>query len=181
MPPSTRRSLRAKSITIPSTSPTTSTSIENKIKRQSASAFINVVSSSTSASEIEQVSDQSILPSKNRKIVTFSLPESSVTAKEDKIARERLVSARAQRSSRRQSTIEVDCKSSEVSKISHKTTKRGVKRSEKSVKSAKKSSIQKIKKKSNGKDEDVIKVKLNTGTLYLYRGLNRKAVFIRHA
>jgi len=177
MPPSTRRSLRARS----TSSTSSSTSIENKTKRQSASAFINVVSSSTSASEIEQVSDQSILPSKNRKIVTFSLPESSVKAKADKITKKRLVSARAQRSSRRQSTIEVDCKSSEVSNISQKTTKRGVKRSEKSVKSAKKSSIKKIKKKSSGKDENVLKVKLNTGTLYLYRGLNRKAVFIRHS
>lgn len=40
------------------------------------------------------------------------------------------------------------------------------------------------KRKRNGKldkaaDEEVIKVKLNTGTLYLYRGLNRRAVFIR--
>ena len=37
-----------------------------------------------------------------------------------------------------------------------------------------------IKKKgAGGKDEEVVKVKLNTGTLYLYKGLHRRAVFVR--
>lgn len=28
-------------------------------------------------------------------------------------------------------------------------------------------------------DDEVVKVKMNTGTLYLYKGLNRRAVFVR--
>lgn len=36
-----------------------------------------------------------------------------------------------------------------------------------------------MKKGAGGKEEEVVKVKLNTGTLYLYKGLNRRAVFVR--
>lgn len=32
---------------------------------------------------------------------------------------------------------------------------------------------------TNTKDEEVVKVKLNTGTLYMYRGENRRVVFVR--
>jgi hypothetical protein len=35
------------------------------------------------------------------------------------------------------------------------------------------------KKGTGGKEEEVVKVKLNTGTLYLYKGLHRRAVFVR--
>jgi hypothetical protein len=38
-----------------------------------------------------------------------------------------------------------------------------------------------MKKGTNGKDEEVVKVKLITGTLYLYKGLHRRAVFVRRA
>lgn len=35
------------------------------------------------------------------------------------------------------------------------------------------------KKNAEGNEEEVVKVKLNTGTLYLYKGANRRAVFVR--
>jgi hypothetical protein len=36
-----------------------------------------------------------------------------------------------------------------------------------------------MKKGASGKDEEVVKIKMNTGILYLYKGLERKAVFVR--
>jgi len=85
------------------------------------------------------------------------------------------VSARAQRSLRRQANIEtVTAKApSQRSTTNTNNRKRG-RRHSGPVNSSKAK-----KKVKSADDEEVVKIKLNTGTLYMYKGLNRRVSFVR--
>ena len=91
------------------------------------------------------------------------------------------VSAREQRSRRRQAKIEEEAVTiAPMPAHSHKPTASiGGSRSKRRM-PGKHSTLKKRKTiNSSGASEEVVKVKLNTGTLYLYRGVNRRAEFIR--
>lgn len=94
------------------------------------------------------------------KRVTFS--EGSPTASDDSSAGSKGVSARETRSRRRQ--VKVD----NEAEVVHNTRKRS---------RAPLATQQNNKKMHN--NEDVVVVKLLTGTLYLYRGAHRRAEFVR--
>ncbi len=107
---------------------------------------------------------------KKTRSVTFSLgKENPPSPSVSDTSSARRVSARAERSMRRQAKIETD----PVKKGSNTNKKlsRYVKRNP--INSSSNS------KKNGGKDDEVVKVKLNTGTLYLYKGSVRRAVFVR--
>ena len=90
----------------------------------------------------------------------------------------RRVSARAARSARRQAKIEVEPTSKDQNGTN---TKKAIKRrmDVKNMKRNNSNSVGSSMKKNSDKEEEVVKVKLNTGTLYLYKGLHRRAVFVR--
>lgn len=91
------------------------------------------------------------------------------------------LSARAKRSKRRQAKIEKD-PTKTSSAIKKDNGKRSIEASiSKKLGKGKgsKSGASTTKKGDAGKEEEVVKVKLNTGTLYLYKGLHRRAVFVR--
>lgn len=118
---------------------------------------------------------------KKTRSVTFSLekqspPSPSASASDTSTARR--LSARAARSARRQAKIETDpTKKGSNANPAKKAFKR---RNEmKNMKRNGSSNATTTKKGAGGKDEEVVKVKLNTGTLYLYKGLHRRAVFVR--
>ena len=77
---------------------------------------------------------------------------------------------------RRQAKIEKDPVRKGPSSISISNKKSGLKPRRAEMKGKKSSQSSSSKK---GKDEEVVKVKLNTGTLYLYKGSHRRAVFVR--
>jgi hypothetical protein len=111
--------------------------------------------------------------------VTFSLEKQSPPSPSASDASSSLhVSARAARSARRQAKIETDpvqkVPSIEPSKKLHKR-----RLDMKSVKRNGSSNASNMKKSAGGKDDEVVKVKLVTGTLYLYKGVHRRAVFVR--
>ena len=160
---------------------------------------------STSGSE-----DQD-MPSIKRRTVTFALdaipPESepvqsSPASISEDHASAAAVSARAQRSLRRQAKIEKNPKKKKSLLRHHSRSSSG--RFSNSTASSKlcdgnlkrnlatasisnrgrsltkcSSNTSSTKKGLSDKDEEVVKVKLNTGTLYLYKGVNRRAVFVR--
>ena len=85
-------------------------------------------------------------------------------------------SARARRSERRQAQIEKDPVKKGPAAMKKGTNKKDIEANTKNTSAGKKNSS---KKGIGGKEEEAVKVKLNTGTLYLYRGVNRRAVFVR--
>ena len=123
---------------------------------------------------------------KKARSVTFSMdtqsapPSPSVS---DESAKKK--SARAQRQARRQAQTQKDPikKGSAIKKVMGKKSFDSKRRVE--VKKAKRNSSSNnntttiMKKGAGGKEEEVVRVKLNTGTLYLYKGFNRRAVFVR--
>ncbi len=91
------------------------------------------------------------------------------------------LSARAKRSKRRQAKIEKDpSKTPSASKkdIVKKSIDATSKKLGKGKGSGKNGGANKKGANGNG-EEEVVKVKLNTGILYLYKGLHRRAVFVR--
>lgn len=128
-------------------------------------------------------SDDQADQKKKSRSVTFSLdtpvpPSPSISDASSSM--KRAVSARAERSLRRQGKIEKEQvqKGPTVTKFGMKPGRRidknGLKQSNTSN-----NSTTIIRKGPSGKDEEVVKVKLNTGTLFLYKGVNRRAVFVR--
>lgn len=115
---------------------------------------------------------------KKTRAVTFSLetgetpPSPSVS---DASSSLRNKTARAQRSARRQLKVETEPAKKGPAMI----PKKGSKRRMEMKKEIGVVTTTSIKKSSDDKDEEVVKVKLNTGTLYLYKGANRRAVFVR--
>mmetsp|Transcript_15787 Transcript_15787/g.19252 ORF Transcript_15787/g.19252 Transcript_15787/m.19252 type:complete len:190 (+) Transcript_15787:84-653(+) len=122
--------------------------------------------------------------SKNNRSVTFSLdnqspPSPSISDASSSI-KGRGVSARAQRSMRRQAKIETDPskKSSMIKKgYNKRQMEYNIKKEFNKLVASDTTTI--MKKGAGGKEEEVVKVKLNTGTLYLYKGLHRRAIFNR--
>ena len=119
----------------------------------------------TSSSEIEETN------SAKKRRVTFSLdvptPASPSISENSSSKNEAKVSARAARSLRRQAKIETV-----AAKVAPRTSvamKRGRKQNTTST----------SKRGKAANDEEVVKIKLNTGTLYMYKGLNRRVVFVR--
>ncbi len=89
------------------------------------------------------------------------------------------LSARAKRSKRRQAKIEKD-PTKIASAIKKDNGKKSIEGSiPKKLVKGKATKNSSTKKGLGGKEEEVVKVKLNTGTLYLYKGLHRRAVFVR--
>lgn len=191
MPPATRttrRSLRARRATSPPIE-----ALDAKNSTQSTSESI-LRHPSTSGSDGDQVDHQQKKSSsaKSNRSVTFSLgenqssPSPSVSdaslSVKGNVTNAAALSVRAKRSKRRQAKIEKDPAKKVTGKKST-SSKRSVESSMKKefVKSHSSSNNSTtIKKKgAGGKDEEVVKVKLNTGTLYLYKGLHRRAVFVR--
>lgn len=108
-----------------------------------------------------------------------SVSDASLPAKSDANG---ALSARAKRSKRRQAKIEKDPakKGSAMKKTTNKKTiEASIKKEYSKGSSSSKNDTTIMKKGVGGKEEEVVKVKLNTGTLYLYKGLNRRAVFVR--
>lgn len=101
--------------------------------------------------------------------------ESRVQIQQNIDAVSSLATDRAQRSLRRQAKIEGEPSSSNDKSV--ETRKRVTCKQENISRKSDKSNVTSKKKSVN--DEEVIKVKLNTGTLYLYRGVHRRAVFVR--
>jgi len=119
---------------------------------------------------------------KKTRSVTFSLekqspPSPSASASDTSNARR--VSARAARSARRQATIETDPSKKGSANSSKKAFKRRNEMKSMKRNGSSNSNTAMSKKGTGGKEEEVVKVKLNTGTLYLYKGLHRRAVFVR--
>ena len=149
---------------------------------------------SSSGSDGDHVDNQtkkkSASSTKSSRSVTFSLGANSLAPASPSASDASLsikghapngLSARAKRSKRRQAKIEKD-----PTKISSAIKKEIGKRSIEASISKKhgkgkssKSGASTTKKGDAGKEEEVVKVKLNTGTLYLYKGLHRRAVFVR--
>ena len=119
----------------------------------------------TSSSEIEETN------SAKKMRVTFSLdvptPASPSISENSSSKNEAKVSARAARSLRRQAKIETV-----AAKVAPRTSSVAMKRGRKPNNTPSKRG-----KASN--DEEVVKIKLNTGILYMYKGLNRRVVFVR--
>ncbi len=113
---------------------------------------------------------------KKTRSVTFSLEkESPPSPSVSDTSSSRRLSARAARSARRQAKIEVD----PVAKDQIGTSTKKVFKRRMDVKRNNATSVGASLKKSSDNEEEVVKVKLNTGTLYLYKGLHRRAVFVR--
>jgi hypothetical protein len=92
------------------------------------------------------------------------------------------LSARARRSKRRQAQIETDptkTGSSIKKVIGKRALDSKIKKDYTKGSSMSNIGTTMMKKGAGGAEEEVVKVKLNTGTLYLYKGLNRRAVFVR--
>jgi hypothetical protein len=89
------------------------------------------------------------------------------------------LTARAARSARRQATIEVDPTGMPMDQNGNTTKKVFKRRMDVKNKRNSSNNVGSSLKKKAGKEEEVVKVKLNTGTLYLYKGLHRRAVFVR--
>lgn len=129
--------------------------------------------SATSSEDAETEDDKQ--PSKKKSIsnksVSFSEEGGSVVGSDESsgMLTNDKVSAREQRSLRRQAKIE-----EEAVILPPPVPSNGANRKRRLP--SKHSSLKK--RKSDG-DEEVVKVKLKTGTLYLYRGLNRRAEFVR--
>lgn len=172
MPPSTRslRSLRSRRTASP-----TSTGEESEVKPDSSEPILQP--GSTSGSD-----DQTDPKKKSR--VTFSqdtMVPPSPSISDASSSMKRAVSARAQRSLRRQAKIEKDpvqkgC--STGNKFSIMKPRRRIDKNDQQANSSMNSTTI-MRKGPSGKEEEVVKVKLNTGTLYLYKGVNRRAVFVR--
>ena len=130
------------------------------------------------ASDSDEQIDQK-LQKTNALTVTFSLDTPALLSPSTSVASSMsmkdTVSARAERSLKRQRQIEKEqVQKRQISGKKFTKQKNGAKRSD-SVET----STTIFKKGPNGKKEEVVKVKLNTGTLFLYKGINRRAVFIR--
>ena len=173
MPPSTRRSLRSRA------SPPSGAQVQDDPNNI---AQLSNDTSSTSAPNVEDEVETSLKSNKSSKkksrSVTFHLssgspPSPSVSETSSKAA----VSARAERSLRRQAKIGDDPVkiASSIKKISSSRNGLDMKKRIES----KHSGTTIMKKGASGKDEEVVKIKMNTGILYLYKGLERKAVFVR--
>jgi len=176
MPPSTRslRSLRSRRTASP-----TSAGEESEAKLDSSEPIVRP-SGSTSGS------DDQADPKKKSRSVTFSqdtmVPPSPSMSDASSSAMKKATSARAQRSLRRQAKIETDpvqkgCSTGNnfsIMKARRRLDKHDLKPSNSSM-----NSTTIMRKGPSGKEEEVVKVKLNTGTLYLYKGVNRRAVFVR--
>lgn len=169
MAPSTRRSLRSKR-----------TSPSNSIEDVEASVPKDL-SQSTQDSNVRNVSSGSDGDNGKKKTrsVTFSLEKQTPPSPSASDASSSLhVSARAARSARRQAKIETDpVKKVLTTEPPKKVHKRRLEM--KSVKRNGSSNASSMRKGAGGKDEEVVKVKLLTGTLYLYKGVHRRAVFVR--
>jgi hypothetical protein len=115
---------------------------------------------------------------KKTRAVTFSLvngenpPSPSAS---DASSSQRNKTARAQRSARRQLKVETEPPKKGPATV----TKKGSKRRMEMKKDLGVLTTTSTKKNADGKEEEVVKIKLNTGTLYLYKGANRRAVFVR--
>lgn len=147
-------------------------------KKQDPGSSVGSKTGVTSSSEIECDNTGN---SANKKKVTFSMKVSTpaspsvsdVSTPNDK--NEANVSARAQRSLRRQAKIETIAAKAVSQRPS--TSTNNSKRVRRYTGAATSS---KSKKKGKAADnEEVIKIKLNTGTLYMYKGLNRRVSFVR--
>lgn len=117
---------------------------------------------------------------KKTRSVTFSLEKESPpspTVSETSSARR--LTARAARSARRQATTEVDPTGMPMDQNGNTTKKVFKRRMDVKNKRNSSNNVGSSLKKKSGKEEEVVKVKLNTGTLYLYKGLHRRAVFVR--
>ncbi len=111
---------------------------------------------------------------KKTRSVTFSLgKENPPSPSVSDTSSARRVSARAERSMRRQAKIETDPTKKGSNTNKKLSFKRRIDMKRNSINSSSNS------KKNGGKDDEVVKVKLNTGTLYLYKGSVRRAVFVR--
>ena len=119
----------------------------------------------TSSSEIEETN------SAKKMRVTFSLdvptPASPSISENSSSKNEAKVSARAARSLRRQAKIETV-----AAKVAPRTSSVAMKRGRKQNNTPSKRG-------KAANDEEVVKIKLNTGILYMYKGLNRRVVFVR--
>ena len=121
----------------------------------------------TSSSEIEETN------SAKKMRVTFSLdvptPASPSISENSSSKNEAKVSARAARSLRRQAKIETVAAKVAPRTSSSVAMKRG----------RKQNNTPSNKRGKAANDEEVVKIKLNTGILYMYKGLNRRVVFVR--
>ena len=118
---------------------------------------------------------------KKTRSVTFSIleKESPPSPSVSETSSSRRLSARAARSARRQAKIEVDpIQKDQNGNSSKKVFKRRIDMKHMKRRNGSGSASSNMKK-SSEKEEEVVKVKLNTGILYLYKGLNRRAVFVR--
>mmetsp|Transcript_12715 Transcript_12715/g.23837 ORF Transcript_12715/g.23837 Transcript_12715/m.23837 type:complete len:173 (+) Transcript_12715:90-608(+) len=170
MAPSTRRSLRSKR-----TSPSNSTEDVDASNPKDLSQ----TTQDSNARPVSSGSDGDNGKKKTRS-VTFSLEKQSPPSPSASDASSSLhVSARAARSARRQAKIETDPikKVPSIEPPKNKLQKRRF--DMKSVKRNGSSNASSMKKGAGGKDDEVVKVKLITGTLYLYKGRHRRAVFVR--
>uniref|UniRef100_A0A7S2S868 Uncharacterized protein n=1 Tax=Eucampia antarctica TaxID=49252 RepID=A0A7S2S868_9STRA len=160
MAPSTRRS--ARKTTTKKSSPTSVGDFEDKLEMGSSTGSKTGV---TSSSEIDCDNN-----SAKKRRVTFSMDVStpaSPSVSDISSQNRAKVSARAQRSLRRQANIETVA--AKVVPRSAAAIKRG----------RKQSPATSSKRGKPADDEEVVKIKLNTGTLYMYRGLNRRVMFVR--
>lgn len=159
--PSTRRSQRVRRTTSP-----TSNEEESEMKQDSSEPTARPGSASDSDDQADQ--------KKKSRSVTFSLdtpapPSPSISDASSSM--KRAVSARAERSLKRQRKIEKEQVQKGPSTVNKFMKPRRPNPME--------TSTTVFRKGPSGKEEEVVKVKLNTGTLFLYKGIHRRAVFVR--
>lgn len=161
-----------------------------KAKNGSQSAAESILRNPSSSGSDGDQADTKKKTSKSNRSVTFSLGDKQSTPTSPNgsdtsslpvkgLDAATAMSSRATRSMRRQAITEKDPvkKGSAIKKgTSKKLMDANLK---KDYAKANSSSSKNMKKVAGDKDEEVVKVKLNTGTLYLYKGLDRRAVFVR--
>jgi hypothetical protein len=136
-----------------------------------AGVALNVSTISSSPTSDAEVSQTSSITNKKKSVSFESSTSNSeiIAPSRDESRSLPTSSTREQRSRRRQSHLveKVELKTSSQVPPNHKRT---------AVTSSRPSSDSK----KARRDEEVIKIPMRTGTLYLYRGLVRRAEFIRH-
>mmetsp|Transcript_14497 Transcript_14497/g.20670 ORF Transcript_14497/g.20670 Transcript_14497/m.20670 type:complete len:195 (-) Transcript_14497:145-729(-) len=192
MPPSTRRSLRSRKSS-QSQVETTKRDVQKKKdgRRKNNSPELSKESTKMSSIVEQRPAGKNVSSRKKRLTVTFSndtvAPASSATESSSQtIDKAATISARAQRSLRRQAKVvpeekkTVPRKKSSIRKSTHSMVAKKRNAMKKLSKSKSSRGLPKSSRKPpSDKDEEVVTVEMNTGILYLYKGANRRAVFVR--
>lgn len=164
------------------------TEMNNKNTSRHRSSKTTTSSRNSSSGSLGSVSDQDGAGSedrkmRNKKTVTFSegspvpsVPSDSsspATHAVNKVVKQSKVSAREERSRRRQAMIHQEAQLSGVVGVKRVRSHSSSSHHKGSNKKARANEV------TDDEDDEVVKIVMKTGTLFLYRGLHRRAEFVR--